>query len=483
MYMSYISGLPFALLTSKGNNSIIYVAFKRLNGKTHWVLMSEGCNGLRDVAEYVSLKQYGYMEMGNDLRYLEEVGRVLGDVKRDPSEKRTSKKHIEWERRIRRHGWIVRRMPVGMERRELNTGKWDDKRKQIFLTVEWNITSTPDSENASSTPQNSVKITPLVPADETVGASFSRAFAEPSLASLINDPGPRVSENIKEGERCFLLAVPRLLLAQDDDGSDEVTGKNRKREDSDLLAPATKEDQEQSQWQPEGQRTKSYPNQNMSIRVWGTAAPSHNFQPPQLQPQIPFVTQNAIQPLPLEPFMQPLLPPGHELSYPFHHRQFHAARPAVPNLHVNPPANLQVNPPAAQLPAFVPTNHSIPDLSPRPSFSENKELPKPTFHILSPTDCWLVALKGKMMVEFPTVLVVATVEVEKKERQGEWVILRAEVKEVGQMIEGSEADRALGLMEQVSSRLQEAEDGLVAYGSDVEAEIHEEQAVGWERVV
>ncbi|KAH8926137.1 hypothetical protein BT69DRAFT_1295109 [Atractiella rhizophila] len=55
----YISGLPFALLRSKirwimakqcgiaffdvyeGNNSIIYVAFKRLNRKTHWVLMSE----------------------------------------------------------------------------------------------------------------------------------------------------------------------------------------------------------------------------------------------------------------------------------------------------------------------------------------------------------------------------------------------------------------------------------------------------------
>ncbi|KAH8927403.1 hypothetical protein BT69DRAFT_812892 [Atractiella rhizophila] len=172
-------------------------------------------------------------------------------------------------------------------------------------------------------------------------------------------------------------------------------GKKRKRENSDLLVPATKDDQKQSQWQPEGQRMTSYPNQNMSSRVWGTSAPSHNFHPPQLQPQITFVTQNVIQPLLLEPFMRPLLPPGHKLSYPFHHRQLHTVVPAVPNLHVNPPANLQVNPAAPdQLPAFVSTNPSLPDLSPHPSFWEDKELPKPTLHILPPANWSLLGVSA-----------------------------------------------------------------------------------------
>jgi len=104
------------------------------------------CDGKRDKVKYVSMNEYNENNLRNDYYFLEDVARANDNANREQNDFRRNK-HSQKKNAIlkqaRKKDIILKFMPTGMKKSQINKIYYNIKAKEINWTVELNF---PDSE-------------------------------------------------------------------------------------------------------------------------------------------------------------------------------------------------------------------------------------------------------------------------------------------------------------------------------------------------
>ncbi|XP_043276258.1 box C/D snoRNA protein 1 isoform X2 [Venturia canescens] len=108
------------------------------------------CDGIRDKTKFIPLNNFSDLDLLSDYRLLEEVGRSVDQLQRDPSKKctRTNNLSVPLQKlrgAAHRSGVRLEFMPQNFSRHKDNTTFFNWKTNELFWRIEWIF---PQAENA-----------------------------------------------------------------------------------------------------------------------------------------------------------------------------------------------------------------------------------------------------------------------------------------------------------------------------------------------